>query len=161
MKSDIVDAVLYGEGASKGDGLYAILGCSTNATIPQILAEYRERVRDCHPDTAEGDPHEACERFMKLQEAKEILTDERKKRLYDDWLNTPIALPWKLWLENNELRMSIHWATRASRAQMITNVERGIDDNKTEQRNEDAFVKVPFSYEDSDVIKRRFRNYQI
>lgn len=38
--------------------------------IPQILAEYRERVRDCHPDTAEGDPHEACERFMKLQEAK-------------------------------------------------------------------------------------------
>lgn len=33
MMSDIVDTILLGERASKGDGLYALLGCSRNATV--------------------------------------------------------------------------------------------------------------------------------
>uniref|UniRef100_A0A183V3B1 J domain-containing protein n=1 Tax=Toxocara canis TaxID=6265 RepID=A0A183V3B1_TOXCA len=97
--------VLSDQCKSQDDELYALLGCPKTATIAQIMAEYRARVRDCHPDTAEGDLNEANEHFLRLQQAKEILTDERKKRIYDDWLNSSISVPWKLWMENSELRM--------------------------------------------------------
>ncbi|KHN86731.1 J domain-containing protein [Toxocara canis] len=158
MESNFVDSVLSDQCKSQDDELYALLGCPKTATIAQIMAEYRARVRDCHPDTAEGDLNEANEHFLRLQQAKEILTDEPKKRIYDDWLNSSISVPWKLWMENSELRMSMHWAAPASCTQMITG-EKSVDGEKKVQQ-EDRDVCWRFSCKDSDVI-RMFRNYQI
>ncbi|VDK22973.1 unnamed protein product [Anisakis simplex] len=105
--NSIVDSILCDGSTSEPDELYAILGCAKTATIPQILAEYRARVRDFHPDTSDSaasEPKHTNERFIKLQQAKEILTDDRKKRIYDQWLNSSLAIPWRVWMDNSELR---------------------------------------------------------
>lgn len=37
------------------------------------------------------------EEFQKLQEAKEVLTDEKKRKNYDLWLRSRIAIPFSEW----------------------------------------------------------------
>lgn len=37
------------------------------------------------------------EEFQKLQEAKEVLTDETKRKNYDFWLRSRITLPFTEW----------------------------------------------------------------
>jgi len=37
------------------------------------------------------------EEFQKLHEAKEILTDEKKRKCYDLWLRSRITIPFSQW----------------------------------------------------------------
>ncbi|CAI5447944.1 unnamed protein product [Caenorhabditis angaria] len=43
-----VDAILGG--TTKKAEYYEVLGCDRNASLEQIQAEYKARVRGCHPD---------------------------------------------------------------------------------------------------------------
>jgi curved DNA-binding protein CbpA len=58
--------------------LYDDLGVSPDATAEQIIAAYRRKAKEHHPD-AGGDPAE----FAKAQRAAEILRDPEKRSRYD------------------------------------------------------------------------------
>ena len=61
---------------------YKILGVDKNATSDDIKKAYRTQVKKCHPDLHPGDK-EAAEKFKELNEANEVLSDEKKRKNYD------------------------------------------------------------------------------
>jgi molecular chaperone DnaJ len=63
------------------EDFYDILGVSRDATEEEIEEAYREAVRQYHPDV--NDDPDAEEKFKKAKKAKEVLTDEEKRRQYD------------------------------------------------------------------------------
>ncbi|MFC7057343.1 molecular chaperone DnaJ [Halovenus salina] len=63
------------------EDFYDILGVSQDASEDEIEEAYREAVRNYHPDVSD-DP-DAEEKFKKAKKAKEVLTDEEKRRQYD------------------------------------------------------------------------------
>ncbi|TND10159.1 MAG: curved DNA-binding protein [Bacteroidetes bacterium] len=62
--------------------LYLILDITEGATVDEIKKAYRALAKQHHPDKNNGSK-ESEERFKKIREAYEILSDEDKKRAYD------------------------------------------------------------------------------
>ncbi|MEF8828245.1 MAG: molecular chaperone DnaJ [Haloarcula sp.] len=60
---------------------YEILGVSRDASEDEIKEAYREKAREYHPDVSD-DP-DAEEKFKQAKKAKEVLTDEEKRQMYD------------------------------------------------------------------------------
>jgi molecular chaperone DnaJ len=60
---------------------YDILGVSRDASEDEITEAYRKKAREYHPDVSD-DP-DAEEKFKNIKKAKEVLTDEQKRRQYD------------------------------------------------------------------------------
>ncbi len=65
------------------EDLYLILGIGRSASVNEIKKAYRKLARRYHPDINPGD-RAAEERFKKISEAYEILSDARKRRFYDE-----------------------------------------------------------------------------
>jgi molecular chaperone DnaJ len=63
------------------EDFYDVLGVSRDASEEEIEEAYRQAVRRYHPDVSD-DP-DAEEKFKKAKKAKEVLTDEEKRRMYD------------------------------------------------------------------------------
>jgi molecular chaperone DnaJ len=63
------------------EDFYDVLGVSRDAAEEEIEQAYREAVRKYHPDVSD-DP-DAEEKFKKAKKAKEVLTDEEKRQMYD------------------------------------------------------------------------------
>ncbi|MFB6082180.1 MAG: molecular chaperone DnaJ [Halanaeroarchaeum sp.] len=63
------------------DDFYEVLGVSRDADEEEIKRAYRKKATEYHPDVSD-DP-DAEEKFKKLQKAKEVLTDDEKRRMYD------------------------------------------------------------------------------
>lgn len=61
---------------------YEILGVSKNATADDIKKAYRTQVKKYHPDLHPGDAA-AAEKFKEINEAHEVLSDEKKRKNYD------------------------------------------------------------------------------
>ena len=61
---------------------YKILGVEKNASADDIKKAYRTQVKKCHPDLHPNDK-EAAEKFKELNEANEVLSDEKKRKNYD------------------------------------------------------------------------------
>jgi len=66
------------------DDFYAILGVSRNAKDADIKKAYRRLARKTHPDVNPGDK-KAEERFKRIQEAYDILSDPKKRAIYDQY----------------------------------------------------------------------------
>ncbi|KAM9314940.1 dnaJ homolog subfamily A member 3, mitochondrial-like isoform 2-T3 [Pholidichthys leucotaenia] len=64
--------------------LYEILGISRSASQKDIKKAYYQLAKKYHPDTNPDDP-EAKEKFAKLAEAYEVLSDEVKRKQYDTY----------------------------------------------------------------------------
>jgi len=58
--------------------LYSVLGVSKNADTSEIRTAYKQLAKEHHPDKG-GDP----EKFKELSEAHEVLSDDGRRRLYD------------------------------------------------------------------------------
>ncbi|MFB6093490.1 MAG: molecular chaperone DnaJ [Halanaeroarchaeum sp.] len=63
------------------EDFYDVLGVSRDADEEEIKRAYRKKASEYHPDVSD-DPN-AEEKFKKLQKAKEVLTDEEKRQMYD------------------------------------------------------------------------------
>jgi len=63
---------------------YAILGVARNAKESEIKKAYRRLARKTHPDVNPGDKV-AEERFKKIQEAYDVLSDPKKRAIYDQY----------------------------------------------------------------------------
>ena len=61
--------------------LYDLLGVDEDATAEAISVAYRRQARQYHPHVSERD--DAGERFRRLTTARDVLTDERRRRRYD------------------------------------------------------------------------------
>ena len=61
---------------------YAQLGVAPDATIEGIKASYRRKASQFHPDR-NPDPG-AAQKFRDAQEAYEVLSDEVRRKAYDD-----------------------------------------------------------------------------
>ena len=61
---------------------YSILGVDKNASSDDIKKAYRTLVKKYHPDLHPGDK-EAAEKFKEINEANEVLSDDKKRKQYD------------------------------------------------------------------------------
>ncbi|MBQ7339826.1 MAG: molecular chaperone DnaJ [Clostridia bacterium] len=63
---------------------YKILGVDKNASQDDIKKAYRKLARQYHPDLHPGD-NAAAEKFKEINEANEVLSDEKKRKNYDNF----------------------------------------------------------------------------
>lgn len=62
---------------------YEILGLNKNASLKEIKSAYRKLAKEYHPDRNKS--KDAEEKFKEVQEAYEVLSDDRKKSAYDQY----------------------------------------------------------------------------
>ena len=70
--------------ATQNKDYYGILGVKKAATAEEIRKAFRKLARKFHPDVNPGDK-KAEERFKEISEANDILSDEKKRKIYDQF----------------------------------------------------------------------------
>ncbi|MCL4385316.1 MAG: molecular chaperone DnaJ [Actinobacteria bacterium] len=70
--------------ASNKRDYYEVLGVSRDASLEEIKREYRKLARKYHPDVNNGDS-QAAEKFKEISEAYAVLSNEDKRRQYDNF----------------------------------------------------------------------------
>lgn len=159
---------------------YGLLGCDELSSTEQIINEYKIRALACHPDKHLNDPKAVAD-FQKLQEAKEILCNETKRKNYDLWKRSGVAIPFHDWQAlNDSVKTSMHWAIRCKKEPMLeaskqeTSVTSQGDQHceKQEDPNISSPEPVPslgdyyhqrfrWAGDSPSTLLQRFRNYEI
>src|SRR5207253_11015074 len=68
----------------KTKDFYDVLGVPRGATQKEIASAFRKLARKHHPDLNAGDK-QAEARFKEISEAHEVLSDSKKRKLYDEF----------------------------------------------------------------------------
>ena len=68
--------------ATQTKDYYSTLGIKKSATSDEIRKAFRKLARKYHPDVNPGDK-KAEERFKEISEANDVLSDEKKRKIYD------------------------------------------------------------------------------
>ncbi|MBV9145675.1 MAG: J domain-containing protein, partial [Acidobacteria bacterium] len=68
--------------ATQTKDYYGILGVKKNASADDIRKAFRKLARKYHPDVNPGDK-KAEERFKEMSEANDVLSDPKKRKIYD------------------------------------------------------------------------------
>src|ERR1700739_5127240 len=68
--------------ATQTKDYYGALGVKKNASTDEIRKAFRKLARKYHPDVTPGDKS-AEEKFKTISEANEVLSDPKKRKIYD------------------------------------------------------------------------------
>ncbi|XP_020510121.1 dnaJ homolog subfamily C member 12 isoform X5 [Labrus bergylta] len=150
---------------------YGLLGCDELSTTEQILSEYKIRALACHPDKNLQNPGAVAD-FQKLQEAKDVLCNQTKRKNYDLWKISGITVSFHNWCAlNDSVKTSVHWAVRDRKEPMLEASKAQVPGSAQSARTSlcDALPSssdychqlwrlVPDS---STSLLQRFRNYEI
>ena len=63
---------------------YEVLGVAKNATADEVKKAYRKLAIQFHPDKNPGDK-KSEEKFKEVNEAYETISDEKKRKMYDQF----------------------------------------------------------------------------
>lgn len=159
---------------------YGLLGCDELSSAEQILGEYKIRALACHPDKHLDNPRAVAD-FQKLQEAKEVLCNETKRKNYDLWKRSGVNIPFQDWQAlNDSVKTSMHWAVRNKKEPMLeaskaeNPVSSQLEDLDAEQEraatssnggmpssSDYCHRRFRWAADSPSVLLQRFRNYEI
>jgi DnaJ family protein C protein 5 len=77
--------------STAGESLYEVLGIKKDATQDEIKRAYRKLALKYHPDKNRNNP-QAEEIFKDINFAHTVLSDEKKKDVYDQWGSRGVSL---------------------------------------------------------------------
>ncbi|XP_042194799.1 dnaJ homolog subfamily C member 5B-like [Callorhinchus milii] len=77
--------------SSSDESLYDILEVNKKATVEEIKAAYRKLALKYHPDKNRNDPA-AAEMFKEINKSYIILSDHRKRSIYDSYGSAGLQL---------------------------------------------------------------------
>lgn len=71
--------------AKCGEDYYKILGVKKTATKQEIKKAFKKLSLKYHPDKNKDNPQKAKEKFVKIANAYEVLSDDKKRQIYDQY----------------------------------------------------------------------------
>lgn len=80
---------------------YEVLGVAKTATQDEIRKAYRRLAGKYHPDRNADNKEESEKKFKEVQKAYEVLYDEEKRKMYDQYGHAGVKWPswcWTRWL---------------------------------------------------------------
>lgn len=102
--------------------LYAALGVAKTASQDEIRKAYRKLARKHHPDVNPNDP-KAAERFKDISYANDVLADEKKRALYDEFGTRGLESGF----DPDQARAYKHWQEGARRSPSYEEFSSDID----------------------------------
>ncbi|XP_069836512.1 dnaJ homolog subfamily C member 12 [Dendropsophus ebraccatus] len=137
-----------------GEDYYTLLGCDELSTVEQIMAEYKVRALECHPDKHLGN-QKAVEEFQRLQQAKDTLTNEESRAQYDYWRRSKIMIPFSQWEAlSDTLKMSMHWAVKNKKEAMLEAPDKSSAETHDDISFNSEEKKKQISDENMDLLKK-------
>src|SRR5258707_15087803 len=70
---------------------YEVLGVTKTASVEEIKSAYRKAALKWHPDRSPENKEEAEHRFRECTEAYSVLSDTRKRQIYDTYGHQGLA----------------------------------------------------------------------